>query len=252
LPRETQGYVPAFLATMYVYEYSKEHGITPKRAPLTYFETDTVMVKRQMSFKQIASLLDVPVEQLQFLNPIYKLDVVPYVKNEPHYVRLPKNKVGLFASNEKAIYAYIDHMENLREKPFFAAETAVASTDSYGKKSTTKTHLVKRGDNLGAIAIKYDVSVADLRKWNKLKGNRINAGQRLKIHKTVIVKEPAEKETAVAANAKAKKEVPAADAKSAVAENQNTNAAEAETAEEESAPEAAVAVKETKRSKTVN
>lgn len=77
LPQETQGYVPAFLATMYIYEYRKEHGITPKKAPLTYFETDTIMVKRQMSFKQIAQLLDMPVQQLQFLNPIYKLDVIP-------------------------------------------------------------------------------------------------------------------------------------------------------------------------------
>lgn len=264
LPTETQGYVPAFLATMYVYEYAKEHGIKPKKAPLTYFETDTIMVKRKMSFKQIASILDVPVEQLQFLNPIYKLDVIPYVEKEPHYLRLPKNKLGLFLSNEKAIYAYIDHEEDLREKPFFSGdkpETALASNDSgasYKKKSsvTTKSYVVKRGDNLGAIADKFNVSLADLRKWNKIKGNKINAGQKLKIQKTIIVKEPVEQETAIAANTKTKKDIPVADTKTAVAENTDTEATEAEINEEavteavEAKP--AVVAKETKRSKKVN
>ena len=62
LPRETANYVPAFLATMYIYEFKKEHGILPKKATLTYFETDTIMVKKQMSFKHISELLDIPVE----------------------------------------------------------------------------------------------------------------------------------------------------------------------------------------------
>lgn len=263
LPKETQGYVPAFLATMYVYEYAKDHNIKPKKAALTYFETDTIMVKRQMSFKQIASIMDVSVEQLQFLNPIYKLDVIPYMTDKPHYLRLPKNKIGLFTSNEKAIYAYIDHEDNLREKPFFVndkPESAYASNDSktsYKKKSsvTTKTHLVKRGDNLGEIAGKYGVSIAELRKWNKIKGNKIMAGQRLKIQKTITVKE-VESETAIAANTKTKKET--SDNKSTVAVNASKapETVEAETTiAEEAITEAveaktAIAAKETtKRTK---
>src|SRR6187431_1048251 len=77
LPQETAGYVPAFLATMYIYEYHKEHGIVPNRAIVKHFATDTVMMKKQMSFKQISDLLDIPVAQLQMLNPSYKLNVVP-------------------------------------------------------------------------------------------------------------------------------------------------------------------------------
>jgi membrane-bound lytic murein transglycosylase D len=271
LPQETQGYVPAFLATMYVYEYSKEHGIKPKKAPLTYFETDTIMVKRQMSFKQIAKLLDVPVEQLQFLNPIYKLDVIPYVADKPHYLRLPKNKVALFTSNEKGVYAYIYYEESLREKPFSSYEkskTALASLDdsatsndsivtTYKKKSsvTTKSHTVKRGDNLGEIADKYGVSIADLKKWNKIKGNNIMAGQRLKIQKTVTVKVPVE--TAVASKSKKEKDSTlTADTKTAVAANTATETVSPEAAEEQIAEvvdaKPAVAVKETKRSKSVN
>jgi membrane-bound lytic murein transglycosylase D len=255
LPQETQGYVPAFLATMYIYEYGKEHGINAKRAPLTYFETDTIMVKRKMSFKQIADLLDVPVSQLQFLNPIYKLDVIPYVADEPHYLRLPKNKIGLFASNENAIYAYIDHEDSKREKPFFSkpnndTETAIADNSravEYKKRKSTaiKTYTVKRGDNLGAISNKYNVSIADLKKWNKIKGNNIMAGQRLKIQQTITVKEPVKQE------AIAVKEVKEAeDTKTAVAENTEDNQ---EVATEETAQETkAVAVRETKKTKQVN
>lgn len=208
LPRETQAYVPTFLATMYIYEYHKEHGINPKKAPVTYFETDTVMVKRQMSFRQIADLLDVSKEQLELLNPIYKLDVIPYTTDKPHYLRLPKDKIGLFTANEAAIYAYVDHEADMREKPHFLKdkpETVIASTSSNSGNTTstrttkTQTYTIKRGDNLGAIADKYGVSVADLKRWNNLRSTRINAGQRLKIQKMVIVQTPVKQEEAIAA-----------------------------------------------------
>ena len=72
----------------------------PKKAPLTYFETDTIMVKKQMSFKHISELLDIPVEQLEFLNPIYKLKVIPFEGDKPHFLRLLadfyNNKTRLF------------------------------------------------------------------------------------------------------------------------------------------------------------
>lgn len=254
LPKETQGYVPAFLATMYIYEYSKEHGITPKKAPLTYFETDTVMVKRKMSFKQIAQLLDVPVSQLQFLNPIYKLDVIPYETDKPHYLRLPKDKIGLFASNEKAIYAYIDYEDNQRERPFFSRqepETAVAdngtATEYRKRKSTSfKTYTVKRGDNLGAISNKYNVSIADLKKWNRLKGSTIMAGQKLKVQQTVTIKEPVVKEALAAKENKKSEEI---NEEVADATEETGEVADEETPAE---TKTAIAAKETKKAKQVN
>jgi membrane-bound lytic murein transglycosylase D len=89
---ETRGYVPAFLATMYLYEYHNEHGIKPDRAIVQYFSTDTIMIKKQMSFKQISDLLEVPVLQLQILNPSYKLDVIPFMVMKPLFGWLPKRK----------------------------------------------------------------------------------------------------------------------------------------------------------------
>lgn len=188
LPRETQGYVPAFLATMYMYEYHKEHGIIADRALLKHFETDTIMIKRQMSFKQISDLLDVPMTQLQMLNPSYKLNVVPFYSDKSHYLRLPKEKIAVFTSNENRIYAYAQHESDLREKPFQSSRTAIAksevSSTQINSQSSTKYYNVKKGDNLGAIAEKYDVSLEDLKEWNGLKSNSIAYGINLKIIST--------------------------------------------------------------------
>ncbi len=198
LPQETQGYVPAFLATMYIYEYHKEHGIKPERAPIKHFATDTVMVKRQMSFKQISELIDIPVAQLQILNPSYKLNVVPSYRDQNHYLRLPQDKMAVFTSNESRIYAYVDREANLREKPFQIVRPIVSqdSVNTFQRLAQAKVryYRVKRGDNLSTIAKKYDVAVDDLKKWNNIKGNEVAYGKNLKINGT----EAEQKSTAVA------------------------------------------------------
>ncbi|WDF63460.1 LysM peptidoglycan-binding domain-containing protein [Flavobacterium sp. KACC 22763] len=187
LPKETQGYVPAFLATMYLFEYHKEHGINPERAVVKNFETDTVAVKNQMSFKQIADLLDMPQSQIQLLNPSYKMGVVPFYQGEQHFIRLPKDKVATFVSNEEQIYAYVKYDKEFRAtssrlavkyapkaKPAAVKPAAVDNGDF-------EFYKVRKGDNLGAIAAKYDVSISDIKKWNNLKTNAVAIGRSLKI-----------------------------------------------------------------------
>jgi len=186
LPKETQGYVPAFLATMYIYEYHKEHGIVPNRAAIKHFSTDTIMIKKQMSFKQISDLLDIPVAQLQLLNPSFKLNVVPFYHDQAHFLRLPMDKIAVFASNEDKIYAYAQRETDLRERPFQVTKAIVATdTLNYTQQRITlpKTsyYKVKRGDNLGSIATKYGVSVSEIKKWNRLKSNAVASGKSLKI-----------------------------------------------------------------------
>ncbi|MFV8338720.1 LysM peptidoglycan-binding domain-containing protein [Flavobacterium sp. LB3P21] len=199
LPKETQGYVPAFLATMYIYEYHKEHGIVPNRASVKHFATDTIMIKKQMTFKQISDLLDVPVAQLQVLNPSYKLNVIPFYHDENHYLRLPQEKIAVFASNEAQIYAYTQYESDKREKPFQIEKAlAVKDTANYTIQKIvlpkTAYYKVKRGDNLTMIASKYDVDVSDIKKWNKLKSNALAYGKSLKIvigaDLTTLKKEP--------------------------------------------------------------
>ncbi len=186
LPKETQAYVPAFLATMYIFEYHNEHGIRPDKSVVNHFSTDTIMIKKEMSFKQISDLLDIPVAQLQLLNPSYKLNVVPFYQDQNHFLRLPKEKVAVFASNENRIYAYVQHEKDLREKPFQVIRAiAIKDTINYTTQRITlpktKYYKVRRGDNLTEIANKYDVTVADLKKWNGLKKNTVSFGKNLKI-----------------------------------------------------------------------
>ena len=101
LPRETANYVPAFYATLYIFEYANEHNIKARENTLAYFETDTVQVKRQLTFEQIYETLNVDIEVLQFLNPQYKLDIVPYIKDRNYTLTLPVKDIGKFLSNEK-------------------------------------------------------------------------------------------------------------------------------------------------------
>lgn len=185
LHKETQGYLPAFYATMYIYEYHKEHGINPKKAPVSFFETDTVMIKKKMNFNQISELLDIPVEQVKFLNPIYKAEVIPYITNKPHFLRLPKDKLAVFNSNEEKIYAYIDYSESKVEKPF--ESYSLASNSNTEVVTKIRIHKVKKGETLGTIASKNKVSISDLRRWNSLKGNMVRIGQNLKIQSSTRV-----------------------------------------------------------------
>ena len=179
LPRETANYVPAFIATLYIYEFQKEHGLQPKKAPVTYFETDTIKVKKQLSFQQVSDLLDISLEEIKFLNPIYKLDIIPYNEEKPRFLRLPKNKLGLFVSNEEKIYAYVDYLEAKKEQSSYVE---VANNTSSNSNSSVRYHKIKRGESLGLIAQKYKVSIASLRKWNNIRGNNIQAGKNLKIY----------------------------------------------------------------------
>ncbi|MEZ7498459.1 LysM peptidoglycan-binding domain-containing protein [Flavobacterium sp. Arc3] len=200
LPKETQGYVPAFLATMYLYEYHNEHGIKADRAVVQHFATDTIMIKKEMSFKQVADLLDVPVSQLQLLNPSYKLNIIPFYNDEHHYLRLPTEKIAAFVSNEDKMYAYIQHEIDVKENPFRNSKAVAKNDESTSETKTisrtkTKYYKVRRGDNLGSIANKYDVAVSEIKKWNGLRSNTIAYGKSLKIITTesvvqIVKKEP--------------------------------------------------------------
>ncbi|AOW08869.1 LysM peptidoglycan-binding domain-containing protein [Flavobacterium gilvum] len=184
LPKETQGYVPAFLATMYIYEYHKEHGIVPKKALVKHFATDTVMVKKEMSFAQISDLLDIPVEQLQALNPSYKRNVIPSYEDKNHYLTLPSCKVAVFTSNEDKIYAYVDYEAGKREKVNTGRKPSIdidSSAIAMTFKGKVRYYKVKRGENLGDIAKRNGIALNDLKEWNGIRGNSIAAGKSLKI-----------------------------------------------------------------------
>jgi membrane-bound lytic murein transglycosylase D len=175
LPQETAGYLPLFLATMYVFEYHKEHGIADLKAPVNYFATDTIRVKNQLSFVQISKLLDIPIAELAFLNPSYKLNVIPVIENKNNYLRLPLDKIAVFTSNEDKIYYYANYESSLREKPTVVDPNRARNITRF------KFYKVRKGDNLSEIADRYNVSVSDLKHWNHLRKNKVPKGRNLKI-----------------------------------------------------------------------
>ena len=181
LPRETAGYVPAFLATLYIFEYAKEHGFKPQKRANHLFQTDTIRVKQAIPFKDIAEITGMDVQDIQFFNPSYQLDVVPYVEGRNYAVRLPISEIGKFVSNEQAIYNYLNEQKAQREQIL----PEVAKGEQYaGGKSTKKTiYTVKKGDNLGKIASRHGVTINNIKRWNRMKSNKVRVGQRLSIYK---------------------------------------------------------------------
>jgi membrane-bound lytic murein transglycosylase D len=172
LPRETAGYVPAFYATMYLFEYAKEHELQAKTPPIYHFATDTIHIKRSLSFDQISEVTGVKIEMLQFLNPSYKLDIIPVVKNRDYPLRLPKNATGRFLSKEKELYTLADTDDAKREKPL----------PRYFEMDKRVRYRVRNGDYLGKIARKFGVRISDIKKWNRLRGSNLKIGQRLSVY----------------------------------------------------------------------
>lgn len=210
LPKETQGYVPAFIGAAYVMTYAPEHNLYASMPRKTYYDVDTVNVKQQVSFAQIEAVLGVPVEELTFLNPMYKLGVIPTTSDgRAMTLILPASKTGAFVSNEKEIYDY------LKKDTAAAALMAV--------QQVMKVHTVRKGENINTVAKRYKCTIADVRNWNNLKSNTVRPGQKLTVYVPVRV----ESNTAVAAT-----NTPAAaqnktSTTTATANNTNTNKAQA-------------------------
>ena len=187
LPRETAGYVPIFQATMYVFEFAKEHNLRPQMPKYQYFEVDSVRVKKKISLEHVSELLEIKMDDLQFMNPSYKMDIIPVVKGENYVIRLPKTHIGKFVTHEEAIYAYAFKEFNKREKPL----------PELTKTSNRIRYRVRSGDFLGKIAGRYGVKVSSIKRWNGLRSNSLKIGQRLIIYpkhpQKVVAKKPVKK-----------------------------------------------------------
>lgn len=176
LPRETRGYVPAFIAANYVMTYYCKHNICPMETNIPQ-STDTVQVNHNLHFEQIADICHVPLEEIQSLNPQYKRNIVPG-DSKPRTLRLPTEAISLFIDNQDTIYAH-------RNTELFKNRRTVASVNANSNKGNDKVtyYKIRNGDTLGGIASKFGITVRQLRKWNGLRNNRIQAGRRLKIYR---------------------------------------------------------------------
>ena len=166
LPKETQMYVPNFISMLYMMTYYPEHNIVPKEAKVYLHEVDTVCLSSSIRISHLDTLIGLNAEDFEYLNPVYKTDVVP--KTSPiQCISLPVEKIDTFLIIEDSLYNYDAYLDSTG-KSFVALE----------KK---KTHVVLETQTVPQIAALYDVTVNDIRGWNNLKSNRIYPGQRLTI-----------------------------------------------------------------------
>lgn len=206
LPRETRGYVPAFIAANYIMNYYCEHNICPMTTDLPA-KTDTILVSRDVHFKQIAQVLNVDEELVRSLNPQYRKDIViGYTK--PSTLRLPVDKINSFIDQEDSVYAYNadvlltkrSEVEVAQEIPSYSSgrTSASSSRKSYSRskskrsrrkssrssrrrRSSKKSVTVRGGDTLSEIAARNHTTVKKLKRLNGLKGNNIRKGKKIRV-----------------------------------------------------------------------
>jgi membrane-bound lytic murein transglycosylase D len=179
LPRETRGYVPAFIAATYAFTYAHEHNLNvkPSQLPLA---TDTIMVSQPLHFTQISDMMNVPVEFIRELNPQYRLDIIP-ASRKSYPLRLAFDHSTQFASLEDTIFAH-------RRTEFFPNNQLVVTPSDTKHPVAVPAgfevvhYTVKSGDAVGLIAEWFNVRLSDLRYWNNINGNMIRVGQRLTIY----------------------------------------------------------------------
>lgn len=183
LPKETRGYVPAFIAANYIMRYHKDHGISPVLAKRPIV-TDTVHVSRRVHFDQISEVMDIPVDELRALNPQFRKDIIPG-DIRPYSLVLPSLQAYAYVVNEDSIVNH-NASKYARRGVVEPATGAVSGRDSRGEYYDEEViiyHKVKKGETLTKIAKKYGVTVGAIRKLNKV-GKSVKAGKTLKI-KTV-------------------------------------------------------------------
>lgn len=200
LPKETRGYVPAFIAANYIMNYYCDHNICPMVTELP-IKTDTVVVNKDLHLEQIAQVLNIDIQHLRSLNPQYRRDIV-YGLNKPMTVRLPSTLVGPFIDQEDSIYNFkTDELllkrsvvEVNQEEPkvsrrsYYSSRHRSSATRRRSHKSRSRKSkrggrnvTIKSGDTLSEIAERNHTTVAKLRKLNKISGNHIRAGKKLKV-----------------------------------------------------------------------
>ncbi len=166
LSEETRGYVPAFIAVNYVMNHYHNYQIVPERAPFNYDDLGFVHIGQSTSFQQLGTLIDVPVETLRWLNPVFLKDFIPVIE-EPVEIVIPRDKVLLFFEMRHILVA--------------EAAPPVASLPPFGdtKGRRALTHTVRNGEFFHRIAMDYGVRVEDVQKWNNLRTRHLLAGQKL-------------------------------------------------------------------------
>lgn len=173
LPRETRGYIPAFIAALYTLNYYPEHGIVPAQISLPA-HVDTFHIDKMLHFQQVSDNIGIPMETLRDLNPQYLHDIIP--GNQHTYVlNLPHQYTMAYTDLQDSIYRYKDSL-------FFNPVAIQKIKETGGSDGQRVIHKVRSGETLSSIAAKHHTTVANIKRWNGLKSNTIRVGQRLYLY----------------------------------------------------------------------
>lgn len=170
LPRETQNYVPKFIAMTYMMNFYSEYGITPAPFDEAQFNYEQVYCQVGLDFHTIAEKLCLTPKELMRYNPELKVEDIPY-KGKAYILNVPANKTEEFYSQEKEIIAI--SKIRMEEKRIEEA-----------KRPKVVYHYVRKGECLPIIARKHGCTVTQLKKWNGIRGTIIYPKQKLKIYRS--------------------------------------------------------------------
>ncbi len=195
LPKETQGYVPNFIAAAYLLTYHAEHNIIPAEAPIHIAETDTLCLNQGIHMATLTKLVDWPLDQIKALNPIYKTEYIPLTEPQ-QCITGPIRVIGQLVSLQDSLYNLEQSIYNPtktvtpEEKIIEVSEegdtlvTVVDKTPTVTAAGSTLYHKVVSGETLNSIATKYGTTIQSIMNWNGLTKTSIYVGQRLKIEGT--------------------------------------------------------------------
>ena len=189
LPKETRGYVPAFIAANYVMNYYCDHNICPMRAKQIE-SNDTLAVSKDLHLEQVAAVCGVEMERIKAFNPQYKTSLVPGNSYEC-VLRLPSEAALKFIDLGDSVYNYRSDELFTKRKTVEIDEEELAKLTSKKKRSSStrrrsrrrsrKSVTIRNGQTLSEIAEKYGTSVSKLRRLNGIKGSSIRAGKKLRV-----------------------------------------------------------------------
>ena len=188
LPKETRGYVPAFIAANYMMTYYSQHNICPMSTRLPA-STDTIMVNRNIHLEQVAEVMGINIDLLRSLNPMYRRDIIPGT-TELSPLRLPQTEVGRFIDLQDSIYNYrADELVNKRVEvdvnddapTYYRKSTRYSRRSRAARRGGGRSVTIRRGQTLSEIAKRNGTTVAKLRRLNGIRGNNIRAGKKLRV-----------------------------------------------------------------------
>lgn len=173
LPRETRGYVPAFIGALYACHYYKEYGIVPAPSAIAV-PVDTFMISRNLHYDQISAVVGVPGDLIDQLNPMYLHKIIPG-DSRACVLRIPMEYSNAFVDAGDSLYMY-------KRDSLLDPASIKKIKDGISGNGNRIVYKVKSGDVLGKIARRYGVTVAQIKQWNSLKSNTIRIGQNLVIY----------------------------------------------------------------------